>query len=207
MQASWNKYGEQMFVFEIVEIVDGDKTKRTNIEQNYINNMLFNWNKCYNQAKQAERMQGPWSSNPEETREKLSKINKKRWLEDQDFRKKLSKTQFQKGQKPWIKGKNHTKEANEKNRLAHMGKKQSVKTKEKRSKALQGRVFSQKHLENLRKQQVFHLENDTIGYVFRSQAEAVEYLKLNRAHLSALLAGKRKTHKGFKVVPIVTNGE
>ena len=83
LQASWNKYGADAFLFEVVEVVDGDKAARTTREQELINEQLDNWKHCFNFKKKTVKKQGPWSSTPEETRKKLCKAMKEfLWLPD-----------------------------------------------------------------------------------------------------------------------------
>ena len=59
LQASFNKHGADAFLFEVVEVLSGDKTSRTTREQSYIDQELGNWEKCFNFKKKTvekERM-------------------------------------------------------------------------------------------------------------------------------------------------------
>lgn len=86
-----------------------------------------------------------------ETREKLSKANK--------------------GQVPWIKGRKHTKESNEKNRQAHLGKPPTVI------------------------KPVICLDT---GVIYPSVTEAGRQLGLNMTHISSCCTGKRNFCGGFR---------
>lgn len=88
--ASWNKYGSENFLFEILEVVDGDKLQRTTREQHYIDQYLDNWEMCYNLTKFVVQKQGLWSNNSEVTKRKLSKIRKGKTYE-KIFGEKLAK--------------------------------------------------------------------------------------------------------------------
>jgi group I intron endonuclease len=48
LQKSFNKYGKDNFVFEVIEIVVGDKLTRTMLEQEYINEYFDSWEQCFN---------------------------------------------------------------------------------------------------------------------------------------------------------------
>ena len=91
-------------------------------------------------------------SHTEETKNKMSLERKSRKYSE-EHKQNLSlvgrATRFQKGNIPWNIGKEHTKEANEKNRLAHLGKKLSEETKKKMSLVRKGKKFSEKHRRNL----------------------------------------------------------
>jgi len=71
LQNSWNKYGDGAFLFEVLEVVEGDRLARTTKEQKYINQYLDKWEMCLNDKPKAVQKQGPWSLTPERTREKL----------------------------------------------------------------------------------------------------------------------------------------
>jgi len=213
LQASFNKHGADAFLFEVIEVVLGDKLARTTKEQMYIDEHLDDWESCYNHDKRAiSKKRSCYSVNPKTTKEKLkelwddpqrrahfSEMMKKRWENDEELRVTFEKYQYKKGQTSYMKGRTHSKESNEKNRQAHLGKECSKETRAKRSAALKGRVFSEKHRHALRKKVDFVLENDIISYRFSSQAEAVEVLGLNRGHMSSLFLGKRKSHKAYRI--------
>lgn len=70
LQASWTKHGPEAFIFEVLEVVEGDKLARTTKEQEYLDKVLqeSNWDICFNFKKIALQKEGPWSNNPEETK-------------------------------------------------------------------------------------------------------------------------------------------
>ncbi len=76
LQASWNKHGKDAFLFEVVEVVDGDKESRFKVEQKYIDQMIFEekWEQTFNFRKKSDQKERScWSLTPEETSKKLSK--------------------------------------------------------------------------------------------------------------------------------------
>lgn len=53
LQASWDKHGADAFLFEVVEVIDGDQKSRIAREQFYIDQWLESWETCYNFKKRA----------------------------------------------------------------------------------------------------------------------------------------------------------
>lgn len=105
LQASWNKWGEDAYLFEVVEVVEGDKGERFRVEQKYIDDLIKEdkWENTFNfkkKVKQKER--SCFSKSPEETREKLSKSSKKRW-KDKEYRKRITEARKKPGKTPNIK--------------------------------------------------------------------------------------------------------
>ena len=80
LQRDFNKCGEEVFVFEIVEGTDGKtKEERLLIEEVYINQYFDSGKECYNFNTWAVAKEGPWSNDPEETKRKISASAKKMW--------------------------------------------------------------------------------------------------------------------------------
>jgi group I intron endonuclease len=80
LQRDFNKCGEGVFVFEIVEGTDGKtKEERLLIEEVYINQYFDSGKECYNFNTWAVAKEGPWSNDPEETKRKISASAKKMW--------------------------------------------------------------------------------------------------------------------------------
>jgi group I intron endonuclease len=61
LQADFNKCGMDAFVFEVIEVVDGDTKARREIEQTYIDKQIEqgNWEQCYNLIKKTVLENGP----------------------------------------------------------------------------------------------------------------------------------------------------
>ena len=57
LQADFNKCGEEAFVFEVLEVVEGTKQDRLIAEQRYID-FYYGKNKCYNLKKDASSPHG-----------------------------------------------------------------------------------------------------------------------------------------------------
>jgi len=101
LQASWNKHGEAVFLFEIIEVVEGSKTDRTTREQFYIDQWKERWKQCYNFKKEVvEKDRSCWSKFPEKTRKKKSESMKKKW-KDPEYRKFQSEFQSKKTKELW----------------------------------------------------------------------------------------------------------
>ena len=80
LQASFNKHGAGAFLFEVIEVVPGDKTARTTREQFFIDQELSNWKKCFNfKKKTIAKERSCFSRTPEESQKKLSEARRKLW--------------------------------------------------------------------------------------------------------------------------------
>jgi group I intron endonuclease len=79
LQADYNNHASDDFIFEILEIVIGEKQDRTDREQVYISRLYDGCQQCYNMSKNAASSEGrPFSNTPEETRKKMSEAAKAR---------------------------------------------------------------------------------------------------------------------------------
>lgn len=150
LQSAFNRDGEENFIFEVLEVVDGDYVS---VEQTYLDQFLDNWTQCYNFDKEAKATPGrTFSKNPEHTRKLISEASKKLWEEDW-YREKMF--ECNKGNK-YNKGRKLTPEHIEKLRQANLGHTYNtgrVPTEEHRqklSKALKGKVVSDITREKLR---------------------------------------------------------
>lgn len=117
LQRAWNKYGEDNFVFSILESLEHEKDLSER-EQYWLDFFLFSGQKVYNMAKYTySPMRG--RKHTEEAKRKMSKAHK--------------------GKIPWIQGKTHTPETRRKMSLARKGKKWSEERRRKRSKVWGGK--------------------------------------------------------------------
>jgi len=89
LQGSFDKYGESVFVFEVLEVTKGTTKNRRNIEQKYINEYLDRWEMCYNLDKHTRNPQKHRAKSSEERSKKISEANRKRWA-DPAYRKRVS---------------------------------------------------------------------------------------------------------------------
>ena len=80
LQASFNKHGTDAFLFEVIEVVPGDKLARTTREQELIDEQLENWEKCYNfKKKTVVKDRSCWSKSPELTKTRYRQTSLKRY--------------------------------------------------------------------------------------------------------------------------------
>jgi group I intron endonuclease len=131
LQASWNKWGEGSFLFEVLEVVEGDRTARTKTDQKYVNLYFDKWDLCYNCKKNVVFGFTTWSKNKTTTRKKKSENQKKLWT-DPVYRKKMLAARFNKQNK-------HTEETKKKISKANLGKTRNEKQKENISKGRQNK--------------------------------------------------------------------
>lgn len=85
LQADFNKCGEEVFEFHVVEVVEGEQSIRLSIEQTYIDKFYDNQEACYNFKQNAKaESKTCWSKNPEETiRKRLEKLIGRKHTEEQ----------------------------------------------------------------------------------------------------------------------------
>lgn len=156
LQAAFDRDGEESFVFEVLEVVDGDYVE---VEQQYLNQFLDQWVECYNFDKKS--ITGPrrtFSKTPEETRAKQSAASSgknnpmyglfgtlsPKWgvKMSQEAKDKISKAR--KGRIPNGRlGTKLSEETKEKIRSAHLGKMLSVEHKQKLSESHKGIIPSE----------------------------------------------------------------
>lgn len=82
LQASWNKWGEDAFLFEVIEVVHGDKGERFRVEQKYIDNLIKKglWKQTFNfKKKTIQKERSCFSNTPEETKKKRIETTMKRY--------------------------------------------------------------------------------------------------------------------------------
>ena len=68
LQADFNKCGEDVFIFEVIEVVEGSQENRLLVEQRYIDQHYDDQQQCYNLTRSVNK-RGPkcHSCNPEKT--------------------------------------------------------------------------------------------------------------------------------------------
>ena len=99
-----------------------------------------------------------------------------------------SKTFFRKGKPSWNKGIPQSEEAKEKNRLAHLGKKQKKETILKRSKSLKGRKMSEETKMKIKLTKQKHYPN---GY--KHSKETIKKIQENRSKVRSEEAKKKQS--------------
>ncbi len=134
LQNAWNKYGNDSFIFEIVEYCE--KEKLIEQEQKWMDlTKCFNLEIGYNLVSFAGNQLGFKHSN--ESKLKMSIALKGRKLSEETKLK--------------MKGRNHTKETKEKIRLSLKDRKRSEETRRKISENKKGKMQSKNHIEKLSK--------------------------------------------------------
>lgn len=118
LQAAFDRDCEENFIFEVLEVVEGDRSIYSKTEQQYIDQFLGNWEMCYNfDKKSVSSPRRTFSKTPEDTRKKISEASKKAW-ETRD--------------------RTISEETRQRLSDSHKGKKQSPETIEKRRKQMIG---------------------------------------------------------------------
>ena len=85
LQADYNKCGEEAFVFEVIEVIEGPQENRLLVEQTYIDQHYDEQQQCYNLTRSVNK-RGPrcHSYNPEQTATRRKENpNRHRWSEEE----------------------------------------------------------------------------------------------------------------------------
>ena len=91
LQNDFNKCGEEAFVFEVLQVVEGEQTDRLLIEQTKLDLLYDNQEMCYNFKKQAKAdSRTCFSKDPEKTKKLMSEKQKALWRDPQ-HKEKMSK--------------------------------------------------------------------------------------------------------------------
>ena len=135
LQADYNKCGDEAFVFEVVEVVEGPQENRLLVEQRYIDQHYDDQQQCYNLTRSVNK-RGPkcHSYNPEQTATKRKENpSTHRWSEEE--KKAISER---------LRGHVVSEETRQKLRERNLGKKHTEESKRKCSESNKG-----KHRERL----------------------------------------------------------
>lgn len=193
LQNAWNKYGEDMFVFEIVENISCEEL--VDVEQQYLNWMkIFPKKLFYNISVDSKcpnrgRKVGPHS---EESKQKMRISAFGRKMSDES-KLKISQSRIGKysGNSHPMYGKHHTDESNIKNRLSHLGKKALEITKLKKQSSMIGKNSSAIK---------YTFRNKLTNSVFvGTQLEFRNSYKLNASNVCMLVHKNRKSTKNWIV--------
>ena len=183
LQRSYNKYGIDNFVYEIVELVEEGLLIEK--EQHWMD-ILDSYNNGYNSDPTADR-----SIISEETKMKISENNSRHWLgvpKTDEIKKKISETK--KGMTSPFKGKKHTDETKKKMSEVKMGKKLSKELIEKLTKIRRENPPKNTKMWKLTSPDGEVLIELGLGRVGRE-------FGLKDSHLIQVSKGYRKHHKGW----------
>lgn len=150
LQADFIKCGTDVFVFEVVEVVEGDKLARTTAEQKYLNEYYDSGKLCYNLIKETICPQGPMPACSEETKRKIGDANRGRRF-SAEVKKKMSEAR----KSPSPEARERMKEGHRnsspetKQKLVEMGKVMAQKNLKKVQELLTGVPLSEEHRQKL----------------------------------------------------------
>jgi group I intron endonuclease len=92
LQGAFNLEGTEAFIFEVLEIVEGEQSDRLLVEQKHLDSLMSNWEQCYNFKKETvASSRSCFSKDPKVTKEKRSESAKKLWA-DEEYRKNQSES-------------------------------------------------------------------------------------------------------------------
>lgn len=181
LQRAWNKYGENNFIFEVVEEVSNldNLLKR---EQHYLDSLSPDYNICT----VAGNCTGRKFS--KETREKMSKSASGRIVSEEGKRK---RSEASKGSGNNFYGKKHTEKTKEKIRIARAKQIITKETKEKLSKRFSG----EKNPAAKKVMRIDPKSGNKVIYDYIKQARKDGFK--THAKIKACCEGKIKTYKGY----------
>lgn len=88
LQNDFNRCGEAAFVFEVLEVVEGDQAARLLVEQQHLDSLHDSQDDCYNFKKETvASSRSCFSKTPEETRKLISENSRRMW-DDAEWREK-----------------------------------------------------------------------------------------------------------------------
>ena len=226
LQNSWNKYGENAFLFEI--LVESEECLLLS-EENYWCNVLSSHNRKYGYnirmtspngkttlSEETKRIlsnskKGKGSYNygkkmPDETKKKISIA-----LTGKKITEKSKSAAVENGRKS--KGKKHSDEAKIKMSESHKNKKCSDETKKKISNSNkhkkitdeQKKLISEKLKGKKYNRCIWKVYNDTCEYIVNSSSECIKILgisKSKRTTIYEVIQGRRDNINGFKIIDL-----
>lgn len=189
LQAAYNKYGKENFIFEVIEFID-DNNLIVPREQYYIDTLdvvncgyNMSYSACNNNS-----IKGRHLSEEHKKKIGLGRTGKKH---TEEAKKKMSESS--KGQIPWCLGLKLSEAHKKKLSEAHKGKHLSKEHKKKIGKAMKGRKYRP---ETIRKMQLAQGKKVTClesGITYLSATEAGRILKINSANISQCCLGSRNS--------------
>ncbi len=200
LQRSWNKDGENIFEFYVIELIEPKKELLLNAEQKYLNNVKSEQYKCYNlnfdafggdiseysKLKIKQKLTGIKRS--DFTKKRISESHKGILLGVKlSSNHKLKISNAKKGKSNGRIGTNHSFTTIEKMKRAHNGKKLSSLHKQK---------ISSKHIDKT----IHHFYNTKTNiHIYTTQYKLKQIFKLNGGNLTALIKNKRKSCSGWVI--------
>lgn len=146
LQRDFDKCGSDAFVFEVLEVVEGEQANRLIVEQKHIDYHYDKQGSCYNLKKETTvTAMSSFSKTPEETRKLISK-NLKRFWSDPKQKERCSEwskalwadPKYRQKKIEEAKSRVASSETRQKMREAKLGKKASLETRQKLSKLHKG---------------------------------------------------------------------
>lgn len=140
LQSAFIQDGTDSFIFEVLEVVEGEQETRLLVEQNHLDYYQENWEMCYNFKKETEASsRSCFSKTPEETRRRISEAINLYYSNPEN---RLKQSQRMKG----VKKSPRTKEHSQKIGYAHKGKIHSENTKQKMSESAKHNCQNPEHI-------------------------------------------------------------
>jgi len=169
LQAAFIQDGSNAFVFEILEVVEGEQADRLLVEQVHLDKHQESWEHCYNFKQQTiASSRSCYSNNPEETSRLISENSKKMWS---------SRTESEKQKIVNIMQSNRTEE-----------------TFLKISKANKGRKLKPEHLDKVRTASLGHKHTEEFKKARREYKHTEDAIK----KISAASLGRKRSKESLE---------
>ena len=92
LQGAFNLEGTDAFIFEVLEVVEGEQSDRLFVEQSRLDMFADRWEECYNfDKKSVASSRSCFSKDPEKTRKLISENGKRLWSDPEFKEKTLAK--------------------------------------------------------------------------------------------------------------------
>lgn len=195
LQSSFNKYGESIFTFEVLDTAK-NKEELSQKEKNWISFYLSDYEK-FGYNKVSGGMLG--SSHNEETRAKMSKIQKEYFSTPEGKARLAKMAEKKKGHTPWNKGTLGVMKAWNK------GVARTEEQKRHHSKVMKGKKYPNRKKRLTSPGNVKAVLCHQNGKVYISSAEAAKELNLASRNIRQVAQGVKKTHKGYTFSFIMEN--
>lgn len=200
LQRSWNKEGEIVFEFYVIELIKPERELLLNVEQKYLDIAKCEQDKCYNlnfeafggeiseysKLKIKQKLTGIKRS--DFTKKKISNAKKGILVGIKlSNEHKIKISNAKKGKTNGRNGINHSFTTIQKMKNAHKGKKLSVLHKQKISSKLIDKT-------------IYHFYNTKTNiHLYTTQYKLKQIFKLNRSNLSGMIKNKRKSCGGWVI--------
>lgn len=199
LQADFNKCGKENFIFEILEIVEDNKEKRLLKEDVYISQYYDNQQNCYNFQKTATSSEGNFQKDPVLAKERRSSAAKASWKDDVK-REHMLEGRSEIMLEAWLDNEKRKAELAERTKKLWLDEKyvetmHKVHTSKKNIAHMQ-KIYESSVIKRIKSFSLISPEGEM--HEGKNISKFAQEHGLDFRHLSALVKGNEKSHKGWR---------